>query len=71
MDFRGKRRRIRWGMALEWVASLRDAKNSLRLSLTALSFWKLEEAERKKEEGRSGGENALEWVSGSLTAGSL
>ena len=49
VDFRGKRRRIGLGMALEWVASLREAKNSLRLSPTALSSLELDGEE---EEGR-------------------
>ena len=47
VDFRGKRRRIGLGMALEWVASLREAKNSLRLSPTALSSLEFEGAEEE------------------------
>ena len=42
----------------ELEGSLRDAKEDTQaLSSTALFFWKLEEAERRKEEGRSGGGN--------------
>ena len=43
-------------IALEWVASLRDAKDSLRHSLLALSFLELE-GEEKEKGGRSGGED--------------
>ena len=71
MDFRRKRRRIGWGMALELVASFRDAKKDSQALSSVIFSLELEGA-KEKGGGHSGGGIATKmalWFANTLADG--